>query len=75
VLSFSNQNKQFLSARDLARDKSGDEEELTVVGPKYQPTLLLKRWLDKGKRTRGAGGEKGVREEEAGRGPFECSTK
>ena len=33
------------------RSKSEDEEEWTVVGPKSQPRLLLKRRLDEGKRT------------------------
>jgi hypothetical protein len=33
------------------RSRSVDEEEWTVVGPKSQPRLLLKRRLDEGKRT------------------------
>jgi hypothetical protein len=48
-----NQQKLYRNAWAEAgkRSKSGDEEEWTVVGPKSQPMLLLKRRLDKGKRT------------------------
>jgi hypothetical protein len=48
-----NQQKLYRNAWVEAgkRSKSGDEEEWTVVGPKSQPRLLLKRRLDEGKRT------------------------
>jgi hypothetical protein len=48
-----NQQKLYRNAWAEAgkRSKSGDEEEWTVVGPKSQPRLLLKRRLDEGKRT------------------------
>jgi hypothetical protein len=47
-----NQQKLYRNAWAEAgkRSKSGDEEEWTVVGPKSQPRLLLKRRLDEGKR-------------------------
>jgi hypothetical protein len=48
-----NQQKSYRNARDKAgkRSKSEGEEEWTVVGQKSQPKLLLKRKLDKEKRT------------------------
>jgi hypothetical protein len=48
-----NQQKSYRNAwaESGKRSKSGDEEEWTVVGPKSQPRLLLKRRLDEGKRT------------------------
>jgi hypothetical protein len=48
-----NQQKSYRNAWAEAgkSSKSGDEEEWTVVGPKSQARLLLKRRLDKGKRT------------------------